>query len=370
MEILRQLSLFTGYGGFELGLRLAGVNFRTVGYVEIDEYCQQVIQNRIRDGLLDWAPIIRDVRTADFRPLAGLVDLITAGFPCQPHSVAGKRAGAADRRNLWPDTLRAVREARPGYVLLENAGVHLRNGGQPAYAYTVLADLAQVGYNAKWGLVSAQDAGAPHLRERWFCFAYPDRQRCQDPGRAEPGTQRTQPGPDGRPAVVGAHAGCRRRRAVQPDLPQGQRYPERLPGPAADSDRPRCEERRALPGRSEESAADFPAANAEGPGRRRRSGGRPGNPAQSEPECGNAAAPDAAGRPDGWAGPPREIAGGVPWWGVEPDLVRMVHGGAHRVDRVRALGNGIVPAVVAVFLDGIGVTRVKPGQQGNEPTFS
>ena len=137
MEILRQLSLFTGYGGFELGLRLAGVDFRTVGYVEIDEYCQQVIQNRIRDGRLDWAPIIRDVRTADFRPLAGLVDLITAGFPCQPHSVAGRRAGAADRRNLWPDTLRALRETRPRYVLLENAGVHLRNGGQPAYAYTV-----------------------------------------------------------------------------------------------------------------------------------------------------------------------------------------------------------------------------------------
>ena len=279
MEILRQLSLFTGYGGFELGLRLAGVNFRTVGYVEIDEYCQQVIQNRIRDGLLDWAPIIRDVRTADFRPLAGLVDLITAGFPCQPHSVAGKRAGAADRRNLWPDTLRALRETRPRYVLLENAGVHLRNGGQPAYAYTVLADLAALGYNAKWGLVSAQDTGAPHLRERWFCFAYPDRQRCQDPGRAGPGTQRTQPGPDRRPAVVGAHAGRRRRRAVQPDLPQGQRYPERLPGPAAHADRPRCEERRAVSGRSEESAADFLAANAEGPGRRRRSGGRPGNPA-------------------------------------------------------------------------------------------
>ena len=370
MPMLRQLSLFTGYGGFELGLRLAGVNFRTVGYVEIDEYCQQVIQNRIRDGLLDWAPIIRDVRTADFRPLAGLVDLFTAGFPCQPHSVAGRRAGAADRRNLWPDTLRALRETRPRCVLLENAGVHLRNGGQPAYAYTVLADLAALGYNAKWGLVSAQDTGAPHLRERWFCFAYPDRQRCQDSGRAEPGTQRTKPGPECRPAFVGAHAGCRGRREEQPDLPQGQRYPEGLPGPTAHADRPRCEERRAVSGRSKESAADCLAAHPEGPGRRRQHAARPGNPAQSEPECCCAAAPDAAGQPDGWAGPPREIAGGVPWWGVEPDLVRMVHGGAHRVDRVRALGNGIVPAVVAVFLDGIGVTRVKPGQQGNEPTFS
>ena len=106
---LRHLSLFTGYGGFELGLGLAGVDFRTVGYVEIDDYCQRIIQARIRDGLLDWAPIVRDVRRADFRRLAGMVDLITAGFPCQPHSVAGGRLGSSDQRNLWPDTLRAIR---------------------------------------------------------------------------------------------------------------------------------------------------------------------------------------------------------------------------------------------------------------------
>jgi len=91
-----------------MGLRLAGLDVRTVGYVEIDEYCQQLIQARIRDGFLDWAPIIRDIKTTDFRPMAGLVDIVTAGFPCQPHSVAGQRRGEADERNLWVDRLRAL----------------------------------------------------------------------------------------------------------------------------------------------------------------------------------------------------------------------------------------------------------------------
>ena len=74
------MSLFSGYEGFGLGLRLAGLPIRTIGSVEIDDYCQRLIQVRSRDGLLDWAPIIRDVRRADFGRLAGLVDLVTAGY--------------------------------------------------------------------------------------------------------------------------------------------------------------------------------------------------------------------------------------------------------------------------------------------------
>ena len=111
------LSLFTGYEGFGLGLKLAGVDTRHVGYVEIDPYAQQLIQQRIEDGHLDWAPIITDIKAADFRPMAGLVDLITAGFPCQPHSTAGRRLGEADPRDLWPDTLATISTVAPAYVL-------------------------------------------------------------------------------------------------------------------------------------------------------------------------------------------------------------------------------------------------------------
>ena len=110
MDSLNELSLFTGYGGFSLGLRLAGVPTRTVGYVEIDKYCQQLIQARIKDGFLDDAPIWPDICAFDGEQCRGVVDIITAGFPCQPHSVAGQRRGEADERNLWPDTLRVIRD--------------------------------------------------------------------------------------------------------------------------------------------------------------------------------------------------------------------------------------------------------------------
>ena len=168
--MLNHLSLFSGYEGFGLGLRLAGLPIRTVGYVEIDGYCQQIIQARIKDGYLDYAPIIRDIQGADFRPMAGLVDIITAGFPCQPHSVAGKREGADDERNLWPDTRRAIGEVGPRFVLLENVPGILANG----YGGTVIGELSEMGYDCRWGIVSAADTGAPHLRKRWWCLAHAD----------------------------------------------------------------------------------------------------------------------------------------------------------------------------------------------------
>ena len=120
MDTLTEISLFSGYGGFSLGLRLAGVETQTVCYVEKEPYCQQIIQTRIKDGYLDDAPIWDDITTFDGRPWRGHVDLVTGGFPCPPWSVAGQRRGEADERNLWPDTLRVIREVGPRYVLLEN----------------------------------------------------------------------------------------------------------------------------------------------------------------------------------------------------------------------------------------------------------
>jgi len=171
---MNELSLFSGYGGFSMGLRLAGLDVRTVGYVEIDEYCQQLIQARIRDGLLDYAPILRDIRVADFRPMAGLVDIITAGFPCQPYSVAGQRRGEADERNLWPDTLRVIREVGPRVVLLENSSNLLHS----PYWGTILSGLADCGLDGMWEVITACAVGAPHTRERVFLLAYTNSVEC------------------------------------------------------------------------------------------------------------------------------------------------------------------------------------------------
>jgi len=175
MDIHTEMSLFSGYGGFSLGLRLAGLNTRTICYVEWDKYCQQVIQARIGDGHLDDAPIWDDIKSFDGRPWCGTVDILSAGFPCQPHSNAGLRKGAADDRNLFPDTLRIIGEVGPRLVILENVpGINVGNGGRPPYGGTVVGELAEVGYDAEWRVISAADAGAPHLRNRWWLLAYPN----------------------------------------------------------------------------------------------------------------------------------------------------------------------------------------------------
>ena len=171
--MLNELSLFTGYGGFSLGLRLAGIETRCVGYVEKEPYCQELLRARIRDGFLDWAPIITDIRSTDFRPMAGLVDVLSGGFPCQSHSQAGLRKGETDQRNLWPDTARVIHEVGPRYVLLENVpGILFGNAGRPPYGGTVIGELSELGYDCQWGVMGARIAGAPHKRERWWCVAH------------------------------------------------------------------------------------------------------------------------------------------------------------------------------------------------------
>ena len=166
---MNELSLFTGYAGFSLGLKLAGLKTKTIGYCDNDSYIQKLLQQRIKDNLIDDAPIIGDIRSFDFSIYRGVCDIVSAGFPCQPHSHAGHRKGSEDNRNLWPDTLRCISEVGPSYAILENVPGILSNG----YASIVTGQLSEIGYDSQWGIVSAADAGAPHLRKRWWCLAYP-----------------------------------------------------------------------------------------------------------------------------------------------------------------------------------------------------
>lgn len=137
---------------------------------------------RMAQSRLDQAPIWDDLTTFDGEPWCGRVDLITAGFPCQPFSAAGARRGLDDDRWLWPAIARIVSQIRPRFVVLENVPPVVR-AGLPA----VLADLAQLGFDAEWGLYSAADVGAPHQRQRWWCVAHATS--------------------DGSPTVVGARDG-------------------------------------------------------------------------------------------------------------------------------------------------------------------
>lgn len=167
---MRELSLFTGAGGGLLGTHLLG--WKPCGYVEWNSYCQQVIAARIRDGYLPVAPIFTDVRefvqSGAAEQYRGIADVVTAGFPCQPFSVAGKQLAADDERNMWPATLEVIRRVQPRSVLLENVPGLVSCG----YLGTVLCDLAALGYVGRWGVLGAADAGAPHRRDRLWIVAH------------------------------------------------------------------------------------------------------------------------------------------------------------------------------------------------------
>lgn len=167
---MKELSLFTGIGGGLLGTELL-LGFQTIGAVEIDRYCCKVLEQRQRDGCLSRFPIwnmdIREFNERIAGSYAGVVDIVTAGFPCQPFSVAGKRRGDQDERNMWPATIECIRLVRPQFILLENVPGLLVH----EYVRRIYGDLAESGYRVKWRCLSAAEVGANHRRNRWWIVA-------------------------------------------------------------------------------------------------------------------------------------------------------------------------------------------------------
>lgn len=164
---MNELALFAGAGGGILGGLLLG--WRTVCAVEYDEHARNVLVARQNDGSLEPFPIWDDVRTFDGKPWRGIVDVVSGGFPCQDISVANDNATGLDgeRSGLWAEMRRIIGDIRPGFALVENSpALTFRGLGR------VLGDLAEMGYNAKWGVFSAADVGARHLRERLWIVAY------------------------------------------------------------------------------------------------------------------------------------------------------------------------------------------------------
>lgn len=160
---LRALSLFAGIGGAELAL---ADYVRTVAYCEIDSFCVSVLLSRMADGRLPVAPIWDDVRTLDGTALRGCVDIVIGGFPCQDVSKAGRCAGLdGERSGLYRELVRLVAQTQPVFVYLENVAAIRR------HAHRVIGELADMGFDSRWGHVSAQHAGAPHIRDRWWCLA-------------------------------------------------------------------------------------------------------------------------------------------------------------------------------------------------------
>src|SRR3990167_9307463 len=165
---LRELALFAGAGGGILGGKLLG--WKTVCAVEWGEYPASVLCARQNDGILPPFPIWDDVQTFDGKPWHGLVDVVSGGFPCQDISVAWKGAGiTGERSGMWQHMARIINEVRPQYVLVENSPMLTSRG-----LGRVLGDLAEMGFDARWGVLGAAHVGAPHLRERIWILANSD----------------------------------------------------------------------------------------------------------------------------------------------------------------------------------------------------
>lgn len=169
---MRELHLFAGAGGGILGGILLG--HTCVCAVEIEPYRRKVLLQRQRDGILPKFPIWDDVRTFDGKPWRGRVDVVAGGFPCQDISVAGNGDGLdGERSGLWIEYARVLGEVRPAFAWIENSPMLVIRG-----LNRILSDLARLGYDAKWGCVSARDSGAPHLRNRiWILASDPNQVR-------------------------------------------------------------------------------------------------------------------------------------------------------------------------------------------------
>lgn len=161
-------SLFAGIGGFELGIERAIKGAETVWQVEQNKYCQSILKKHWPNATI--YDDVRNITQHNVEP----VDILIGGFPCQSISVAGKQRGLEDEKKsgLWWEFHRIISELRPGIVVMENVANVLRLGG-----LDVVGSLAEIGYDAEWTIISAKQFGAPHLRKRWFCVAYPNTRR-------------------------------------------------------------------------------------------------------------------------------------------------------------------------------------------------
>ena len=280
------------------------MGFRTAWFCERDEWCQKILAKH-------WPEVSCYADISDIGQHAPRVDVLAGGFPCQPVSVAGKRLGTADPRWLWPEFWRLIRVLRPQAALLENVPGLFRHGFGG-----ILSDLAACGYDAEWDCIPAAAVGAPHRRDRVFIIAT----RCG--GVADPAFMFG----DGRDN----HAGINKRFKKVSESRNGCR-----PKTMADPDNQRCDRgaggqkgRREQPTNGSSTMADPVRVGRPGPG-------QPFYPG------------DTAATNEGETTKP--FNGGVSGiWPIEPAVGRVAYGIPRRVDRLRGLGNAVVPQVAEV----------------------
>jgi DNA (cytosine-5)-methyltransferase 1 len=178
-DTVNHLSLCSGIGGIDLGLRAVVEGCRSVAYVEIEAFAVAHLVAQMEAGGLDSAPVFTDLHDFPWQDFAGVVDIISGGFPCQPFSHAGNQAGVEDPRHLWPTIAKGIGIVRPGCVFFENVDgiASAKSPGYHSVLHHVISDLEGMGYKATAGCFTASEVGAPHLRKRWFILGLADADR-------------------------------------------------------------------------------------------------------------------------------------------------------------------------------------------------
>jgi len=180
---VHHISLCSGIGGLDLGVSRCIRGFRTVAYVEGEAFACGCLVKAMEANELDEAPIYSDVRSFPFERFHGIVDVVSGGFPCQPFSSAGQRKGTEDPRHLWPSIKRGLGECLPRVAFFENVDgiLHAKSEGYHCVLHHVLSDLEELGYRATAARFSAREVGAPHRRRRWFILGVRNAYREGEP---------------------------------------------------------------------------------------------------------------------------------------------------------------------------------------------
>jgi DNA (cytosine-5)-methyltransferase 1 len=285
----QHLDLFSGIGGFSLGLEATG-EFETVAFCDYDPFCQKVLRKHWEN-----VPIYGDIKELTYEKLKanGInnIDIITGGYPCQPFSVAGNKKGEQDPRHLWPEYFRLVQECRPTWVIGENVGGHIKLGLD-----TVLSDLESEGYSARTFSISASSIGANHKRERvWIVANSNDRLSKQSNEEVRTGGNTFD---NGNSDMANSNI-------------------ERLEGSnrSLSSEHERDKRRD-----SHEHSNEKIMANSNS--QRQQEQWKPFT-TQEEQQTSQCES----------------------WWDVEPNVGRVAHGIPHRVDRLKSLGNSLIPHI-------------------------
>lgn len=297
-------SLFSGIGGLDLGLERAGME--VIWQSEIDPYACKVLAKH-------WPEVVNhgNIKEINWQEVKR-PDVICGGYPCQPFSTAGKRRGEEDPRHLWPWVRTAISELRPKYAILENVRGHLSMGG-----LTVIAELASIGYDAEWRIVSAASVGANHRRDRIIIVAYPSSERRVDGGLGVFSSE-------GRLNAFGFFG--------QGSSDVADTNSERLEGCCG------LQEGKPKLGRPYISSAN-----------NRWTSTLADNECQWYGQHRLKADAGQENRGGIFDGTREKGYVGWQWWQSEPDVGRVAYGVPKRVDRLRGLGNAVVPQVAEII---------------------